>query len=301
MSLYSMVTASRSSSLSSEWSSSQRRTANLQQAAPHLTRFHDRVVSEVKQKLARHEYRQAERSCPECRQAFVSIEVDGVLLEYCRDCRSWWFDAAELMHFTQLFEDIPDGDFADRGSQLPCPVCQQLLREQQLRVNSNLMVHTCPEKHGVFLEDGEFQRAMEVSDRVDQLAGHLNDQHLAVWRELQRCLATGEFTPSELSCLECGEDTVIVVLDDVAIDYCTQCQSCWFDAEELKHFTRQARDVPGDHLTSRPTSHSCPKCQLQMRLYQFHPRSNLTVEACPGRHGVYLQSGQFPQVLRASE
>ena len=34
------------------------------------------------------------------------VEVDRVPLEYCRNCHGWWFDASELMHFTQSFEDI---------------------------------------------------------------------------------------------------------------------------------------------------------------------------------------------------
>ena len=45
------------------------------------------------------------------------------------------------MHFTELFQDIPDDDFVDRASTLPCPVCEKLMREHQLRVNSNLIMN----------------------------------------------------------------------------------------------------------------------------------------------------------------
>lgn len=301
MSLYSMVTATRNSRPSSQWSWVRSAPSHHQAVDPHLTQFHERVVLELKQKLARRDYSSSQRACPECGGRFLQIDVDRVPLEYCRDCRSWWFDAAKLMHFTDLFEDISDGDFVDRASTLPCPVCEKPMREHQLRVNSNLMVHACPHRHGVYLEDGEFERALQVSDRVDDLAGHLNDQHLAIWRQLQACLSRGEFISSGLKCLECGDNAVIVSVDGVDIDYCTQCQSCWFDAKELRHFTQQPRDVPGDYLTSRETTRVCPSCRLHMRLYQFHPRSNVMVEACPGGHGVYLHGGQFPRVLKASE
>ena len=106
---------------------------------------------------------------------------------------------------------------------------------------------------------------------------------------------------SEIACPECGQTTVTVSVDEIEIDYCTECESCWFDSKELQHFTGQTRDVPGDYLRSRETIRVCPKCLQQMRLYQFHPRSNIRVEACPYGHGVCLHSGQFPQVLKASE
>lgn len=300
MSLYSMVTAASSSRQSQEHCV---RSEPVKQHAVNrdLTQFHQEVVLELKKKLADRNYRLSQRACPHCGGRFMQIEVDDLPLEYCRDCRCWWFDATELMHFTESFEDISDGDFVDRASNLTCPVCDQPMLEQQLRVNSNLMVDACPQGHGIFLEDGEFERALELSERVDGLAGHLNDQHLGIWRKLQTCLSNGEFRSSVLRCLECDDNTVIISVDGIEIDYCTQCQSCWFDATELRQFTQQHRDVPGDYLTSCDTSRVCPKCPLHLRLYQFHPKSNVTVEACPGGHGVYLHSGEFPLVLKASE
>ena len=195
MSLYSMYTAARNSRPSPRPYARSEPT-NRHVVDPHLTQFHERVVLELKQKLAQRDYRSSQRLCPACSGRFIQFDIDHVPLEYCRDCNCWWFDAAELMHFTELFEDISDGDFVDRASMLPCPVCEQLMREHQLRVNSNLMVHACPQRHGVFLEDGEFKRALQVSDRVADLAGHLNDQHLAVWRQLQARLSAGEFHSS---------------------------------------------------------------------------------------------------------
>lgn len=267
----------------------------------YLSDYHLRIANEVKQKLSRREYRPSPRICPQCRKGFADIEIDQIPLQYCCRCRGWWFDPDELKHFTSLFEDVADGDFADRETELMCPVCHQHLHEQPMRVTSNLLVHTCPEGHGIFLEDGEFTRAMEESDRVDGLTGHLNDNHLRIWRELQRKLAVGDVDESEVTCRECGERTFLVALDGVMVDFCVQCQSCWFDAQELQHFTGQDRDVPGDHLASRETSHPCPKCSRQLRMYQFHSTTNLLVEACPAGHGVYLNGGQFPMVMQASE
>lgn len=300
MSLYSMFAAAISSRTSSH-----RRvrsgTDHDQSKDPHLNEFHERVVSELREKLTRRDYGLSRRVCPTCNDRFLQIELDGVLLDYCPNCHGWWFDAAELMHFMESFEDLPDGDFVDRVSTLPCPVCAKFMREHQLQVNSNLMVHACPERHGIFLEDGEFERALEVTERLEHLAGHLNDQHLSNWREMQASLSAGDFISSELKCLECGDNDVIVSMDGVDIDYCTQCQSFWFDAKELRHFTKKTRDVPGDHLTSRETTHVCPKCRRYLRLYQFHSRSTVLIEACPFGHGVYLNSEQFARVLEASE
>lgn len=267
----------------------------------YLTKFHQRIVDDVTKKLAGLDYRAVDRGCPQCRSNLVQIEVDQMPLQFCPHCRGWWFDRHELMHFTELCEDAVDGDIVDRESRYLCPVCRRKLREQPLQANSNLLVDVCPEGHGVYLEEGKFLRALEEAERVEGLTGHLNDEHLHAWRELQSRLERGEFDPSEITCRECGEAAVTLRVDDVEIDYCTQCQSCWFDTHELQHFTGQSRDIPGDHLTSRETSHTCPKCGRHLRLYQFMARTNVLVEGCPASHGVYLRSGQFPAVMQASE
>ncbi len=298
MSFYSLATASR---LSSRSSCRRSRSARHKPARPHLTQFHKRVVTELLRQQARNDQRSSQLRCPACGDRFVQLEVDGVPLDYCQHCRSLWFDSTELMHFTQVFEDVSDGDFVDRTLTLRCPVCRMLMHQRQLSLYSNLMVYACPQQHGLLLEDGDFERALEASNHVDDMAGHLNDQHLAVWRQLQACLSAGEFSASDIVCSECGQNTVTVSAEGIQIDYCTQCQSCWFDTRELQHFTQQTRDVPGDNLRSRDTTHVCPKCRQNMRLYQFHPKSNVMVEACPEGHGVCLRSGQFPQVLKASE
>ena len=298
MSLYSLVAASQSSRKPSRKTS---RGAEAHSEVHQLTQFHQRVIAEAKQKLADEECLTSQRHCPLCRLRFLQVDVDGVQLDYCRNCHCWWFDASELMHFKEAFDEVSTCDLAERPSSVPCPICASMMRIRQLRVDSNLMVHACPNDHGVLLEDREFERALELSEKVDGLVGHLNEQHLAVWRQLQACLASGEFSDSNVACVECGDNAVVVSIDGVEIDYCTQCQSCWFDTQELRHFTRLSRDVPGDQLASRATGHSCPKCCLRLRQYQFHRKSNVFVESCPAGHGVYLRGGQFPVVLRASE
>ena len=300
MSLYSLaraISSNRSTRLISNHSTHDSPNANDH----YLSEFHQRVVGEIKQRLATAQFHISATACPQCRSKMVDIQIDHLPLQYCRTCHGWWFDSHELMHFTELFEDTSDGDCVDRETEYPCPVCQQRLHEQPLRVNSNVFVNVCPDGHGIYLDDNKFVRALEDSDRVDGLAGHLNDRHLHVWRELQACLLNGDFEPSELTCRECEEPVVKLTVQGVEIDYCTQCQSCWFDAHELQQFTGELRDVPGDHLTSRETPHRCPKCQRHLRLYQFLPRTNVMVEACPAAHGVYLRSGQFPRVMQASE
>ena len=297
MSLYSLFAATQSDRTSQNTS-----RALVTDIPPreHLTRFHERIIGELQNKTEELSGCESTRECPKCSDRFLQLVIDGVTLEYCQTCHSWWFDNSEFLHFTDLSENLNGGGFVDCPSTFPCPVCRKLMLKYQLQTSSNLLVHACTD-HGIFLQDGEFERAIKESERIDGLAGHLNDEHLAIWRQLQFGISTEQFVPSRLECIECGDQAITVTVDGIELDYCIKCESCWFDSRELLHFTGKSRDIPGDYLTSRETDHLCPCCGRHLRLYQFHPRSNVTVEACPRRHGVYLRQGQFPKVLKVSE
>lgn len=101
-------------------------------------------------------------------------------------------------------------------------------------------------------------------------------------------------------CPQCGEAFLLVRRGDVELDHCDRCDSWWFDGGELGKLAGTSQDVPGDHLRSRPGKYDCPVCGEHMTEFQYHPRENLLVDACPHGHGVYLESGEFDRALRAA-
>ena len=297
MSLYSMLNAARSQAGPAKAS----RNVATAVATHQMTAFHQRVADELRQKLMDGDLVSSQRFCPRSGCPFLLVEIDDVELDYCPECHGVWFDSLELQHFTGFFSDVPGERLADRASSLVCPVCGWNLRAKQLHADTNLVVHACPRRHGVFLKDGEFERAIRAAERIAGIDGRLSHEHLQVLRALQIALVDGRYLPSSMRCLDCGRKAVLLTVNGVDIDFCVHCQSIWFDATELMQFTGLLEDIPGVELTSREAKHHCPKCREQLRLYQFRAGKNVFVEACPENHGVYLDAHRLALVLKASE
>jgi len=122
-----------------------------------------RLLIEIQQRLDDEDFEESGRCCPECLQNMLRLRIEDTCVDFCRDCRSFWFDAGELSHFTDLLRDIPGEELSHRASKFKCPVCQQAMLEYQFRRGSNLMVDGCGEHHGVYLQDHELIRAFEIA------------------------------------------------------------------------------------------------------------------------------------------
>ena len=104
---------------------------------------------------------ETEKTCPECSRNFVSLKIKGSEVDFCRYCKSYWFDSGELAQVTGRTTDIPDTTLRSRESEYPCPVCGEIMKEHIFLRGDNLLVDRCPD-HGVYLESGELQRAIDT-------------------------------------------------------------------------------------------------------------------------------------------
>ena len=297
MSMYSLVSALKNQRGPIETKVRRKRAPSEQ----YLTEFHRRIVLELKSKLDSYDYKLSKRKCPSCGKLNILLLLDGVPLDVCKECRGFWFDSSELVHFTSLMADIPGEKLTSRSSRFTCPVCGERMREYQFRRDANVMVDSCPKGHGIYLEDDEFRRVLVVSDQIECLAGHLNDEHLRIWRQTQSLIASHEYVKSNVICPDCDSTDVTLRMDGIDVDYCLQCRGFWFDAGELSHFTKQSEDIRGRFLQLRASSFACPICGEPMWLYQFSKTTNLMIEGCARGHGVFLRGDQFLRALQDSE
>jgi len=105
---------------------------------------------------------QSERICPECDNPFVIIDVMGVEIDTCLDCGSFWFDIGELQVLTKKNKDVPGEDMPKEASDYKCPVCQTGMQQHVFQAGSELLVDTCPNSHGVYLERGELKGVLDL-------------------------------------------------------------------------------------------------------------------------------------------
>ncbi len=106
------------------------------------------------------------RTCPRDRALLVPIQVGGLELDTCPDCRGLWFDFGELRR-AEALED-PDLEwleftlwhdearFALTPSPLPCPRCAAHLGSA-LYHDTGVLVHLCPACEGTWLDHGDLE------------------------------------------------------------------------------------------------------------------------------------------------
>ncbi|MEX2213568.1 MAG: zf-TFIIB domain-containing protein [Phycisphaeraceae bacterium] len=129
----------------------------------HLTEDEKAMLSQIDHQLHQHNLVESSRLCPECHRPFVIVRVLSIDVDFCRHCKGCWFDPGELGQLTGQASDVPGATAGHRTSQYKCPICGETMWESNFRKPYNLMVDRCPKGHGVYLEQGELERALRVT------------------------------------------------------------------------------------------------------------------------------------------
>jgi Zn-finger nucleic acid-binding protein len=145
-----------------------RRLIKDAQSPEQLTDAERELLAEINEQLADDHRVESKRSCPGCARPFTIVTVDGLEIDCCRFCRSIWFDPGELQHFSKTEKEIPSDDLAHRQSKYDCPVCGTRMMEYVFFNPHNLLVDRCPAGHGVYLEDRELERVLELAEDMDK-------------------------------------------------------------------------------------------------------------------------------------
>jgi len=139
-----------------------RRLMGGDQTPDKLTEEDRRLLADISEQLADDNRAESKRKCPECGRPFALVNIDGMEIDCCRFCRSIWFDPGELQHFSKTDKEIPSDDKTNRRSKYDCPVCGTRMTEYVFFNPHNLLVDRCPNGHGVYLEDRELERVLEL-------------------------------------------------------------------------------------------------------------------------------------------
>jgi len=103
----------------------------------------------------------SKKPCPECKRKLSIIHVLDVELDCCQFCHSFWFDSGELKLLTGLKKDVVSEGMKTRASKYECPICDKPMKETVFKASHNLLVDQC-EEHGVYLENNELNRVVEI-------------------------------------------------------------------------------------------------------------------------------------------
>ena len=126
-------------------------------------------------------------TCPRDGTPLVTEDVYGVAADRCGQCRGLWLDEPELgeLESVRAHEDARRGmvDYAQRPSELACPVCGQPMTAFNYRAH-NLELERC-EEHGYWLDAGEDRRVLDIVQERARSLGRVSSAE-AAWQEARR-------------------------------------------------------------------------------------------------------------------
>ena len=106
-------------------------------------------------------WRRYRLNCPRCgsTSTLVNTKYAGIAVDLCERCRGIWLDDHELSLLeakAESTEDDREGTliFAERVSDLECPVCNSGMRAFDYRASS-LELNSCSDMHGYWLDAKE--------------------------------------------------------------------------------------------------------------------------------------------------
>ena len=103
-------------------------------------------------------------------------------------------------------------------------------------------------------------------------------------------------------CPVCKSDMIDVEHNRIELDYCTNCQGVWFDAEELELLLESMgiknHDLALDDIWHSPEAETeekkrkCPICGLKMKKMALGQQPEILIDVCPKREGLWFDGGE---------
>ena len=119
--------------------------------------------------------------CPKCDQALKKIHTkQGVIVDFCDACKGLWLDEGEIFMFSKtpkwLKKILDQGLISPHPSDRTCPFCRDKKMVEGGFVQPDLLIDQCPACNGLWFDDGELKKALELGSRKFQLS-MAQDQH----------------------------------------------------------------------------------------------------------------------------
>lgn len=126
--------------------------------------------------------------CPVCKNAMITLELEGVEIDHCTDCGGIWLDAGEVEMLlgepekaSQLLDSFKT-DHTSTEKSRKCPICMKKMRK--IIVGSSkpvLLIDKCRRGDGLWFDKGElkdiFDRAhLDKDNKIQKLLADMFGQ-----------------------------------------------------------------------------------------------------------------------------
>ena len=109
---------------------------------------------------------------------------------------------------------------------------------------------------------------------------------------------------NKMKCPVCDELMIVLELEEIEIDYCTECEGIWLDGGELELLLEEASEKKGllssfkvDNSSSEKKIH-CPICFKKMEKVLVGSGSKILIDRCKNHHGLWFNKGELFEVVK---
>ena len=109
-------------------------------------------------------------------------------------------------------------------------------------------------------------------------------------------------------CPACKYDMIVVEYHSIELDYCNSCKGVWFDSGELELLLRsQGLEEPkaffddimnSQEAVSSEKRRNCPICGRKMKKTARDGQSEILIDICRDKHGLWFDRGEVTQLIR---
>jgi len=115
-----------------------------------------------------------------------------------------------------------------------------------------------------------------------------------------------------MNCPKCNNELKNVIYESIEIDICKNCKGVWFDRGELhEHISNlitnnEVKTPTVKQILNKPIStdevkenvKKCPKCFVDMYIFNFCYDSNVILDKCPSCQGIWSDKGEVRRAAR---
>lgn len=104
-----------------------------------------------------------------------------------------------------------------------------------------------------------------------------------------------------MNCPVCDLPLIILELNQIEIDYCTNCSGIWLDSGELNFLlnSNEKEELLNSFsiFKGKEKSIKCPVCFKQMEKILFNEKEEIILDKCPRHHGLWFNKGELQKVV----
>ena len=106
--------------------------------------------------------------CPQCIDEMLVLELDGVEIDCCDECRGIWLDEGELELLIEaekssespILKALTDPAAVKAKGHRKCPVCGRKMLLVDIPLQPVVEIDRCPDNHGLWFDKGELEQVI---------------------------------------------------------------------------------------------------------------------------------------------